>query len=234
MSLIHCTECNNEISDKAPSCVHCGNPLSEDKILKMNEVEIEVTRKKIKMKSLIILLVVSFFMFIVMVTDIPFAYNILRKYRIIELLKLKNINSEGLIVSVGIITLISFFVSFLSKRKANVGYFINNILLVLIFSSLYKQGYRIDVGFYLLFILNSLLLLYKTKYYLKKSKIFVIESEVNVLVEKSLKIEEHFNKQKSKLKLIVSYTLLIIFCLLLVVPIYYFNGIEQKKLVKCA
>lgn len=29
MSLIKCTECNKEISDKATTCPHCGCPLSE-------------------------------------------------------------------------------------------------------------------------------------------------------------------------------------------------------------
>lgn len=29
MSLIKCPECGKEISDRAPSCIHCGYPLSE-------------------------------------------------------------------------------------------------------------------------------------------------------------------------------------------------------------
>lgn len=28
MALIKCTECGKEISDKADSCIHCGNPLA--------------------------------------------------------------------------------------------------------------------------------------------------------------------------------------------------------------
>jgi len=28
MALIKCPECNKEVSDKAPACIHCGNPLN--------------------------------------------------------------------------------------------------------------------------------------------------------------------------------------------------------------
>jgi hypothetical protein len=31
MSLIHCPECNHQISDKAKFCVNCGYPIEEDK-----------------------------------------------------------------------------------------------------------------------------------------------------------------------------------------------------------
>lgn len=33
MSLIKCSECGKEISDKAPVCIHCGCPLEKDKEL---------------------------------------------------------------------------------------------------------------------------------------------------------------------------------------------------------
>lgn len=32
MALIVCPECNKEVSDKAPNCVHCGYPISKYKI----------------------------------------------------------------------------------------------------------------------------------------------------------------------------------------------------------
>jgi len=30
MALITCPDCQNEVSDKAPACVHCGNPLTQN------------------------------------------------------------------------------------------------------------------------------------------------------------------------------------------------------------
>ena len=29
MALIHCPECNKEVSDRAEICVHCGYPISK-------------------------------------------------------------------------------------------------------------------------------------------------------------------------------------------------------------
>lgn len=30
MALIHCTECNHEISDKSKVCVNCGYPINDE------------------------------------------------------------------------------------------------------------------------------------------------------------------------------------------------------------
>jgi len=59
MSLIKCSECSNEVSDKAMVCPRCGNPINDlsnqtlnnpDKFLK---VELELTNKKWKRVILI-------------------------------------------------------------------------------------------------------------------------------------------------------------------------------------
>jgi len=33
MALIKCSECGKEISDKASTCPHCGNPINQSKVL---------------------------------------------------------------------------------------------------------------------------------------------------------------------------------------------------------
>ena len=52
MSLIKCSEYNNEISENASSCPRCGNPIHEERVFvsteKRNPVEIELTSKKWK------------------------------------------------------------------------------------------------------------------------------------------------------------------------------------------
>lgn len=45
MAIIKCPECNNNISDKASSCVHCGCPI-------LNEEDICVTVKALKRSSI--------------------------------------------------------------------------------------------------------------------------------------------------------------------------------------
>lgn len=37
MALIKCSECGKEISDKANQCIHCGNPIFEERIEKVKK-----------------------------------------------------------------------------------------------------------------------------------------------------------------------------------------------------
>lgn len=37
MALIKCSECGKEISDKAKTCIHCGNPIFKEKVKTMNK-----------------------------------------------------------------------------------------------------------------------------------------------------------------------------------------------------
>jgi hypothetical protein len=65
MSLIKCPECNQDLSDKAPSCPHCGyilNPKVVTTIIKevpeLNIQKIEKTNKNIKMIKAISILTI--------------------------------------------------------------------------------------------------------------------------------------------------------------------------------
>ena len=37
MALIKCSECGKEISEKAKTCIHCGNPIFKEKVKSMNK-----------------------------------------------------------------------------------------------------------------------------------------------------------------------------------------------------
>ena len=41
MSLIKCSECGKEISDKAKTCIHCGNPIYKEKVQTMKKKKLE-------------------------------------------------------------------------------------------------------------------------------------------------------------------------------------------------
>lgn len=60
MSLIKCSECGKEISDKAPACPMCGNPLNVAVTTNSKPVEIERTSKKWKKKRVWTVLVFIF------------------------------------------------------------------------------------------------------------------------------------------------------------------------------
>ena len=39
MALIECPECGGKVSDKAPSCIHCGYPLQESKKEEVQQIQ---------------------------------------------------------------------------------------------------------------------------------------------------------------------------------------------------
>lgn len=56
MALIKCPDCNKEVSDAAPSCIHCGRPLKASPangLPSENVVPIEQTGKNFKIAQLL-------------------------------------------------------------------------------------------------------------------------------------------------------------------------------------
>ncbi len=52
MGLINCPDCSKAVSDKAPTCIHCGSPLKETPPVNMaKEVQKGVQRSKLKSDS---------------------------------------------------------------------------------------------------------------------------------------------------------------------------------------
>ena len=50
MALINCSECGKEISDKAVTCIHCGNPIYKEKVKSMTKKTWEELTQEEKMK----------------------------------------------------------------------------------------------------------------------------------------------------------------------------------------
>ena len=49
MALISCSDCNNEVSDRAPSCPKCGRPIANSSTSKGTHVVTERTGRKWKL-----------------------------------------------------------------------------------------------------------------------------------------------------------------------------------------
>jgi hypothetical protein len=66
MALIHCPECQKEISDQASACPHCGHPMKRP-------TTIEATGKKWKATQLLsaLLVIVGFIIFGIIITGEP-------------------------------------------------------------------------------------------------------------------------------------------------------------------
>jgi uncharacterized membrane protein YvbJ len=60
MALIKCSECGNQVSDKARACIHCGAPISESNNKKENVTTVQLTSKEIKKQGCIYPLLLFF------------------------------------------------------------------------------------------------------------------------------------------------------------------------------
>lgn len=61
MALINCSECNNQVSDKAEACPKCGNPISgkaEAEAIGTTVTTVQGTSKKLKLHTLLASLLV--------------------------------------------------------------------------------------------------------------------------------------------------------------------------------
>lgn len=76
MALIKCSECQREISDKAESCPSCGNLIAQNVDNEIKPVEIELTSKLWKKKSLWGVLLV-FIAFITMFRSVGWGFFLL-------------------------------------------------------------------------------------------------------------------------------------------------------------
>ncbi|MGB9430190.1 MAG: zinc ribbon domain-containing protein [Gammaproteobacteria bacterium] len=48
MSLIKCPECNEEVSEQAPACPHCGKPKPADKFAGASPQQMQFVRRRIE------------------------------------------------------------------------------------------------------------------------------------------------------------------------------------------
>lgn len=66
MSMIKCSECGKEISDKAKVCIHCGNPLEnveQDNSIREKKVKEKKTNKTNKILAIILILLINLILF---------------------------------------------------------------------------------------------------------------------------------------------------------------------------
>ena len=86
MALIKCPECEQEVSDLSPCCIHCGYPLNEEQLAKeptqpkklFGQKNLLTKKKKIiAISGLIIILLVAYFALFHLGTEEKYAYNLI-------------------------------------------------------------------------------------------------------------------------------------------------------------
>jgi hypothetical protein len=112
------------------------------------------------------------------------------------------------------IACISAIISNLSKKLttiAKTGYLINIIITIILFFNLYSNNLRIGISYYLILIINTILLLLPIKYHIVEEEIEIPPSKETKYKEKNNRVEELSTKPTiNKTKTIITISILII------------------------
>jgi hypothetical protein len=112
------------------------------------------------------------------------------------------------------IACISAIISNLSKKlttMAKTGYLINIIITIILFFNLYSNNLRIGISYYLILIINTILLLLPIKYHIVEEEIEIPPSKETKYKEKNNRVEELSTKPTiNKTKTIITISILII------------------------
>ena len=214
MALIKCSECGHEISDRALSCPNCGCPIDkEDEIQDNNLVEVKILKEKLCVRNILIIFIISFILFILLVSSIKFGSSYDGSYSIMKLYY-NNIVS-GIIkklVFYGLFIFGGFILSMISKKMAKiakVGYILALGIFIYISYKVTLRGVALTWLYSLMYILTASLIFIRINSSLKEEVIDVDEFLVDKYNEENKKIEEEFSKAKdSKIEIIGYFVLM--------------------------
>ena len=216
MSLIKCKECGNNISTKALECMHCGAPVSLDEEAHKDYIK----TKEYKLIAHPLSIIVTTLLFVILVglisSNLVFL-NTIRGELTLQQATISTYYQEyiniypTLIINVACISCI---VSCLSKKLnlfAKIGYLINIIISVLLFYNLYINNIRVDICYFLIILINTLLFIIPIKYKLKKEDILIEKKKESKLEKKNQKIQnQSTEKLITKKNVLITIVFLII------------------------
>ena len=237
MALIKCSECDNKISTKSLECPHCGAPLLEDEKLKKDLVEFN--QKKLSSHPFSIIITIMLFILLIGVISSNLIFlNTIRGELTLQQASSSIYYQEyinlypTLILNIGCISCI---LSCLSKRLnifSKIGYLMNIIITIVLFFNLYSNNIRVDICYFLILFINTLLFIIPIKYIVKEDKILIEKDKQNTYEKKNKKIEE-LSKEKliTKSKIIIIISILIIELISIIVICFKNNNDIYKETI---
>lgn len=216
MSLIKCKECGNNISTKALECMHCGAPVSLDEEAHKDYIK----TKEYKLIAHPLSIIVTTLLFVILVglisSNLVFL-NTIRGELTLQQATISTYYQEYINTYPTIIinvACISCIVSCLSKKLnlfAKIGYLINIIISVLLFYNLYTNNIRVDICYFLIILINTLLFIIPIKYKLKEEDILIEKKKESKLEKKNQKIQnQSTEKLITKKNVLITIVFLII------------------------
>ena len=229
MAIIECKECKHNISNKAKSCPNCGAPITKTK-QKIKEDYEEITIYNEATHPLTALIYVTFFSVLIVIClyDITLIQTFRNSYSLIAAESEQTFTTNSNIYSSIIInsTFIACIMTSISKRTFKISKFpfiINLITHIIFFKYLYSHNFRVDIQFYILYILNIIFLLLPRFNKLEQITKIVKKDKIEKLSNKSIKLEEYYNKPIYDKKYKITLLTLIVISILSLVVIMYFN-----------
>ncbi len=235
MALIKCLECKKEVSTLAQNCPHCGAPVNiekEEKVELQELKKVSIIKEKCKPLTIFLSFLISFAMLISFLAfDIDRYYLIEQRvipYELVECILQRFFIKEVLIIygSIGIITLIAFFLTIISKRTniiAKIGYIINIILQIVFFTIAFNNDLRVGLQFYIIFILNIMLFLVPRFDKIIAEENLVTKERKEKIEKRNSKIEKIYLRKRFCLFNIISVTIVLLISLFSILIIYNKN-----------
>lgn len=213
MALIKCSECGHEISDKALSCPNCGCPVEkEEEVVEKTGVEVEVLKEKLCFRELLVIFIISFILFILLVSSIKFGKNYEGSYSIIKLFSENVVSSiVGYFTFYGLIIFVGFILSVLSRKMAKIakiGYILALGIFIYTSYTITLKGVALTWLYSLMYILTASLIFIRVNSSLEKEIIEIDEQLVDEYQEDNKKLEEEFSKIKNSKVEVVGYFVL--------------------------
>lgn len=242
MGIIECDEYKHIVSTKESLCPNCGAPVKKN-FNDKKKYYTEVIIKKEKKHPINTIIYIGFFISLIIIC--LYDFTLIKTFRNAYSLTAAhaeptfNLNTNiysGIIINT---TFISCIITLFSKKTyklSKIVFIVNLITHILFFNYIYSHNFRIDIQFYILYILNIIYLLLprlnKTEEIttlIKKNKIF--ETEI-----KNKKIEDYYNKKtytktyKTIILLLVISSIIILFIIIKLnnKPIHHETVIQTK------
>ena len=230
MAIIECNECKHNVSTKALSCPNCGAPVPKNTKKQIKEDYEEVTIKKETTHPLNVLIYIGFFILLIVIClcEISLIKTFRSTYSLTSATAEPTFHLNTSIYSSIIInaTFISCLITLISKKSyklSKIAFIINLITHIVFFRYIYSHNFRIDIQFYILYILNIIYLLLPRFNKLEETTKIVKKDSIEQIELKNKKIEEYHNESIYTKKHKIFLTTLVIISIIILIPITILN-----------
>lgn len=231
MAIIECNECKHLISTKATSCPNCGAPVPKNTKKQIKEDYEEAIIKKESIHPATILTYIGFFIFLIIIClyDLTLIQTFRNTYSLTAAHAEPTFSlNAGIYSSIIInVTFISCLITLISKKSyklSKIAFIINLITHIIFFRYIYSHNFRIDIQFYILYILNIIYLLLPRFNKIEEITKIVKKDSIEQIELKNKKLEDYYDKTIYTKEYKIITIILIIISIIILIPITILNN----------